>query len=81
MEQTRRGQARVTTERTRWMDTQPEVNLDEDVLEQMLLLEVYLLRHVVIDLQVFRLISCSAQDQTTSLGSVLRSEDRMEREI
>jgi hypothetical protein len=63
------------------MNTQPDVNPEEDALEQMLLLEVYVLRHFVTGLQVFRLMPCSAQDHTTSLGSVFRSEDRMERKI
>jgi hypothetical protein len=80
MDQASRGQARVVPEGIR-VDTQPDVNLEEDALEQMLLLEVYLLRHFVTGLQASRLTLCSAQDQTTSLGSVFRSGDRTERKI
>jgi hypothetical protein len=81
MDQARRGQARVAPEGSRWVGTQPDVNLDEDVLEQMLLLEVHSSRHFVTNLQVFQLMPCSAQDHTTSLGSVFRREDRTERKI
>jgi hypothetical protein len=43
---------RSISERSRWMNTQPDVDPEEDALEQMLLLEVCLLRHFVAGLQV-----------------------------
>jgi hypothetical protein len=46
MYQGHRGKAQSVAKRTRWMKPQPGVHLEEDILEQMLLLEVYLMRHL-----------------------------------
>lgn len=53
MDQAHRGQAQVAPKGIRWVNNQPDVNVEEDALEQMLLLEVYMLRHFDTGLQAF----------------------------